>query len=513
MIPSLQRYGSRVSGMSPPGRLLVPVSWTITVVLCALLTGCRSGGGGSLLPWSLSARESTSEKEQRSIDGVAGPLQRMMQARQDQQLPRNERDRLDRERLQTAHELFDAKEYAAASKSFAAIADQRVPKKFGLFKINRDKGDRPFIDPIREEALFYLPKAVETYQALVKDYPSSRYLDQTTRRLFDVSKRWLKLEDFATAGEIRQVSVDDPESRDQPLSEVAPEKRRFAWLPNLTDETRPALDTPGRAIDALKTIWLNDPSGPLADDALMLASTWHLRTENYQEADRLLTILREQFPKSTHLQTAFVLGSHVKLMSYQGADYDEEQLEEARKLKESTLRLFPDAPESDRIRKELKAIHEARAKRLWETAMFYEKKRKPRSVGVYLRELLREFPDSTYAAPAREKLKELGDAALPETPPDPAGTSRGPDFKSFLPDRPLMPFRSQPADDDSEAGSPQETGEEPVFNSQPSGDEPPVFDEEPATPAPRVLTPPSGRPAREAGPAPLTEKPVGRARL
>src|SRR5690606_10634147 len=117
--------------------------------------------------------------------------------------------------------------------------------------------------------------------------------------------------------------------------------RKVPILPNFHDRKRPVFDTNGRALQALKSVWLKDPTGPLADDALMLAASHYVRKGDYIEADHHYTLLREQFPKSPHLQTAFVVGSHVKLMSYQGAPYDGKNLDDAESLKESTLRLFP----------------------------------------------------------------------------------------------------------------------------------------------------------------------------
>ena len=316
--------------------------------------------------------------------------------------------------LKAAQKQFDEGQYAVAARGFSAISKKRSPSKFKLFG-GSDK-DRPSYDPIREEAVFYLAecqfqqselsKAADNYQMLVKDYPSTRYMDESTRRLFEISKQWLGVDGFATTEEIRQVNAEQG-AGNAPLSSQKATKR-FSVVPNLSDSSRPVFDQGGHALKALKTIWLNDPSGPLADDSLMLAATYHLRNEDYREADRLFTILREQFPKSPHLQNAFVLGSHVKLMSYQGAAYDEQLLSDSKQLKEQSLRLFPDLPEGDRVRRELKSIHEAEAKREWELAVFYEKKRKPNAVRLSCQEILTKYPDSAYAPLARAKLAELG---------------------------------------------------------------------------------------------------------
>jgi outer membrane protein assembly factor BamD (BamD/ComL family) len=389
--------------------------------LCALalafaLPGCHMGN----LKMPFAKRDTDSDRE--TIDDVSGPLQRMMMSRRgrDPNAPLIGNDKADQEQLTAAQRSYDAKDYEVASKSLTGIVKRRNPRKFKLFQSSQSK--RTTYDPIREEAAFYLAEseyqqqnyaaAQKHYTMLIKDYPSTRYMDESTGRLFKIAKQWLPVDEFASTSEIQQAAFDD--RRETPLSSIKAEKKRFSWLPNLTDNTRPTIDTTGHALAALKTIWLNDPSGPLADDALMLTATFHIRSENYREADRMLTILREEFPKSTHLQTAFVLGSHVKLMSYQGAKYEERQLEDARQLKESTLRLFNGLPESDRIRGELKKIHNARAQRDWELALFWEKKNKPLSVAVYCREVIRNFPETQYATLARKKLGELNLVEAPD---------------------------------------------------------------------------------------------------
>ncbi len=114
------------------------------------------------------------------------------------------------------------------------------------------------------------------------------------------------------------VNFEDPSSTPPPQDGLqgavgeSPTPCRF--FPNFTDKTRPYFDTTGRALDALKSIWLNDPTGPLADDALMLSASYYLRKGDYVEADHLYELLRKEFPKSRHIENAYVLGCHCKLM-------------------------------------------------------------------------------------------------------------------------------------------------------------------------------------------------------
>ncbi len=282
---------------------------------------------------------------------------------------------------------------------------------------------------VREDSLFLLAEAYyqqerfanaqEHYEALLKDYPSTRHLNVATRRLFSIARTWLGFPDFATSNDVQPVNLEDPRSTPTPKKEKPPHSTIL--VPNLTDKSRPAFDTPGHALAALKSIWMYDPRGPLADDAIMMTASHYLRVANNQEADRYFSMLREEYPQSPHLQTSFILGSHVKLASYQGACYDVKQLEDARQLKESTLRLFPNLPERERLKEELAQIDEARAQRLWELVQLYRRKNKPKAMVIYAEDLLDTYPHSRHAADARNVLAELQPELL-EKYPGPRGT-------------------------------------------------------------------------------------------
>src|SRR5439155_3592252 len=178
-----------------------------------------------------------------------------------------------------------------------------------------DPGYREDHNRVREDSLFLLAEsyyqrerfnnAKEHYEALLKDYPSTRHLNVATRRLFVIGKTWLGMPEFATTNDVTPVNVEDPRSTPQPKKEKPPHSAIL--VPNLTDKTRPAFDTPGHALEAPKAIWLYDPRGPLADDAIMMTASHYLRVGNYQEADRYFSMLREEYPSSPHLQTSFVL--------------------------------------------------------------------------------------------------------------------------------------------------------------------------------------------------------------
>ena len=206
------------------------------------------------------------------------------------------------------------------------------------------------------------------------------------------------------------MNFDDPSSTPPPkidYKEPSGITYTVPILPNFIDKTRPWFDTQGRALDALKSIWLNDPTGPLADDSLMLSASYYLRKGDYVEADHLYELLRKEFPKSRHLENAYVLGAHCKLMCYQGPEYGGTELDEAKKLIQQTLRLYPNRPDRARMEGDLKKIELAKAAQFWADVKFWKRKGQPKAIAISCKEIIQKFPNSDYAVKAREELAKI----------------------------------------------------------------------------------------------------------
>lgn len=293
---------------------------------------------------------------------------------------------------------FNQKDYETAAKEFKAIA-----KKFYDY-------------PVEEDALYMLAEcrfaqkryawAQDAYDGLIKKYPSTRYLEKSTRNLYAIGAIWLNGDDSSDTKELIQVSATDV-TQPSAVKRKAP-PNSVPLVPNLTDKSRPLFDTPGNALKALKSVWLYDPLGPLADDALMLTAVYHIRKGQLRDADHYLQTLRTDYPKSEHMQNAFVVGSHIKLASYQGPSYDGRDLVDADDLIHSTLNLYPNIEDREELQAELVKIRERGAERSWSRVEYYKRRAKPQSEAIYCETVLKEFPESKYAKQAAERLKELG---------------------------------------------------------------------------------------------------------
>lgn len=373
------------------------------LAVCLLLTiGCRSlrpSDGEGLF----------SKRDLLNTDSIRGPLERAFQQEEDPLQQGQKFSAAGRKQVELARKQFDDGNYPAALVSYRKIAKKYAESSIGeeaWFRI----GESHF-------AMKEYPKAQDAYDKLFESYPSTKHVAKTSQRMFAIAQTWLEVADPETHSQIKTVSetreIDDGEPAANANKGLT---ARYGLLPNFVDETRPLFDTKGRALNALKAIWLNDPTGPLADDALMLTASYYLRRGDNIEADRYFEILRDEYPDSPHLEKAFVLGGHVKQMSYQGPYYDGTALIAAENLKERSLSLFPGSEDRQQIRTDLNRIHLQKAQRKWKEVELWQQKGNPVSVAIACRGVIEEFPETRYADQARRELKRIDPRSLKHLP-------------------------------------------------------------------------------------------------
>lgn len=480
----------------PPGprvlrrarRCLVWGLLAMGVSLVATLSGCST-------TFDVSALKPGAKLDERpSIDGVMGPTERKLKQaaweRQKRELTagRNPADKQAIDAYAAAETLYTSGRYKDAEKAFKELAASRrwqgttwTERATNAFRSaaggQRDPSYDQFGDPIEEDALFMVAEcqfaqkryswAQDSYDELLERYPSSRHLDDATRRLFDIAHTWMGVPGADEQGHVELASGELLRTNPRTGSKDF-DKPSFL---NLTDATRPRFDTAGRALQALESIWLNDANGPLADDALMLTANYHLQTGDFVEAARVYQLLREQYPDSPHFKDAYVLESHVRLAAYEGPGYDAKGLVESKELKQSALELFPDLTPAQRamLDKELQNIAAAEERREWHKVEFYKSKGDDVAVALHCNKLLNRYPDSKYAKAAQQELEAIADRQrasaggfrlfggqaddaadspvlagvgspparqAPPTPPKPSDTRRSPITSEVRPDKP-----------------------------------------------------------------------------
>jgi len=253
---------------------------------------------------------------------------------------------------------------------------------------------------LREEALFwageswfyadFYPRATRCYQKLLKEFEYTRYLDPVVYREFLIGRYW------------EQIGLKRP---------------RFLSL-QFTDPTRPRFDTLGHALKLYQTIRTHDPTGPLADDALMASANLHFVRKRFADAAAEYDLLRKEYPNSEHLLDAHLLGLHSKLWIYQGPLYDGTPLLESRELTLQTLQLFGEklGEERQRLLRLEREIEEAIADRDLALGKFYERKRKYAAARFYYESVIAEHPMTEAAEKAKIRLDAIRE--MPDNPPN-----------------------------------------------------------------------------------------------
>lgn len=404
-----------------PARRKRRVALVAMLLLLTTLTGCSL--------WSRDNKDSWRP----SIAGVRGPLERAIYGKESALEMGRKFTEAERRDAKIARETFDKGDYDKAIKLCKKNAKNLKDSSLGE--------EAQFMLAESYFNLGHYAKAQDAYDQLFQDYPSTRYIEPSTRKLFRIARAWLEISEPEATSQIRQVSGEKVLEEAPPRKSMDPTVRGRV-LPNFHDKSRPIFDTQGNALKALKSIWMNDPTGPLADDALMLTATHYQRHENYVEADRYYEILREEYPDSPHLEEAFLLGAHVKQMSYQGPYYEGSDLVGARKLKEQTLQLFPASHERQQIRKDLEVLYLQEAERVWSKVAYYQKKNKPRAIAIACAELISDYPDTPYAKDARQILSTIDKSELKGLPEIPEFINSIPNVNPSEPARSNGPVKS-----------------------------------------------------------------------
>jgi outer membrane protein assembly factor BamD (BamD/ComL family) len=149
----------------------------------------------------------------------------------------------------------------------------------------------------------------------------------------------------------------------------------------------------------------------------MAAAGAHFEAGKYRQADHYLQDLRKSFPNSPHQFRAHLLGVMCKLKIYQGPDYNDRPLEEAEDLIEQIYRQFPDhvSEEREHLEKAFAEVRVRKARRRHYYAKYYERRGEYGGARYYYNRIVDEFPNSSLAKMAKERIAEIADR--PDRPP------------------------------------------------------------------------------------------------
>ena len=187
---------------------------------------------------------------------------------------------------------------------------------------------------------------------------------------------------------------------------VAPEKV-LPWYTRFTGQ-RPLIDTRGHALQALEHVRQHNPTGPLADDAVLRIADEHMNSGDYEAAGIYYDQLIADHPRSPHLQRAQLAAIDARMKGYVGPEYDGSGLEKARELVKQTMASFPDrAAGNEKLYHILDVINDQEAERAYVYGAYYKKTGKVASAEYMFGKIPQKWPKSPWAAKAKTQLASL----------------------------------------------------------------------------------------------------------
>lgn len=159
-----------------------------------------------------------------------------------------------------------------------------------------------------------------------------------------------------------------------------------------------------KAIEIFQKVVENSPYGEYAVYAQFKIALCWKRLGNYQEAEQAFKKVITNYPTSELVDDAIV---HLALLTAKykkKSAYSQEATEEAIKRLEELTKNKEQTPEVEKVLKELK---EKKAESLYRIAEFYQKQRLYKSARIYYNEIIKKYPETSWAVKSAVEIKKL----------------------------------------------------------------------------------------------------------
>lgn len=375
----------------------------LAVALLSAAAGCQTGGVGPLSRWRMAFDDSLAKPPTSAETGqdTRGLLSRWLhrqapgtssQAPEDGSMlvlgsdgwspMKPPSDPAADAEYKAAEALLKQGKRSEAERAFARIARRRKNSHWG------EKAQFQVAEIQFEDARYMA--AHDSFEQLLTTYPGTRFLDKAVAREFALANYWL--------------SLDRPDAQPSEWGD------RFQGK-------RPPIDASGHALRALEHVRHHDPTGPLADDAVMKIADHYYQAENWEEAALYYDQLLSEHPKSAFVEQAMLSGIDAKLKGYIGPDYDGTGLEQARNQVSQVMANFPErqAAYSDDMNSVLGVIDDQMAERMFKRGEHYLWTGKVAAAEYCFGAIPVKWPRSPLVQPAKAHLAQLATMPRKET--------------------------------------------------------------------------------------------------
>lgn len=264
-----------------------------------------------------------------------------------------------KEQFAYAKSFYDIKKYEEAKREFKKLL-KAYPKSFEASE------SQYYLGLVEEEqGNFY--DAYLDYQKVIDKYPFSERIQEIINREYGIAEKFMSGEKRKALG--IELPVENP-----------------------------AIEIFGKVVE-------NSTYGPLAPKAQYKLGLVLKSLLRYYEAEEEFNKLISRYPGSEWAAAAKFQLAECRASLSKGPSYDQGATQEAKEKFEAFVKEHPDAVLSLEAEKNIAKLREKEAQSSYDIASFYEKQRAFGSARIYYNDLIKNYPDSSWAPKALEKLQ------------------------------------------------------------------------------------------------------------
>ncbi len=262
-----------------------------------------------------------------------------------------------------AEKLYQSGEYKRAYKEFRKVlvhypdAQEAAEAQFYVAQC-LEKMEKPY-------------EAYQAFQQLIDSYPNSQRINEAVERVYGIGEYFLSREHKKLLGMSVYDFVDHP------------------------------------AIEIFQRLVDKAPYSEYAPRAQYKLGMILMELSRYDEARDAFQKTIDNYAQSEWAAPAKYQLALATAKAFPGADYDSTYLKEATKRLDEFIQEHPEAQISDEAEAQLGTLRNREAKKLFETAEFYERQNKNQSALIYYRKVINTYSGSDYYDLALQRAEEL----------------------------------------------------------------------------------------------------------
>jgi len=265
-----------------------------------------------------------------------------------------------KEQVETARFLFEGKHYEEARKEFGKLI-KAYPK-------SAEAADSQYYLGRIDEETGKLYEAFQAYQRLIDKYPFSDKIQEAIERQYKIG------EAFISGARKGMSTVFAPEN-------------------------------PG--VEIFSKVVENSNYGPLADKAQYKLGLVLKGLARYYEAEEAFSRLIKSYPDSEWVAAAKFQIASCRAAVSQGPDYDQGATKEAQERFQEFVNTHPEAVLSTEAQKNIASLKDKEACSNYNAGRFYERQQIYPSARIYYEDVVKNYPDTAWAAKSLERLQIL----------------------------------------------------------------------------------------------------------